>query len=93
MAAHTHGLAVGVGPAAQSSAASAQSNLGFLAGYSGTNQYGYYWTAPPSPLVAMDPGIVAHAGAATPAAHENRQPCLALNFCICLEGEYPINPN
>lgn len=26
------------------------------------------------------------------AAHENRQPCLALNFCICLDGNYPVRP-
>jgi microcystin-dependent protein len=26
-------------------------------------------------------------------AHENRQPVLALNWCICLDGEYPVNPN
>lgn len=26
-------------------------------------------------------------------AHENRQPVLALNWCICLNGEYPVNPN
>lgn len=26
------------------------------------------------------------------AVHENRQPCLALNFCICLDGNYPVRP-
>lgn len=33
------------------------------------------------------------AGAAEPAAHENRQPFLALNFCICNDGLYPVNPD
>jgi len=26
-------------------------------------------------------------------AHENRQPYLALNFCICLYGDFPPKPN
>ncbi len=25
-------------------------------------------------------------------AHNNMQPYLALNFCICLQGEYPVRP-
>lgn len=31
-------------------------------------------------------------GAPVPAAHENRQPFMPMNFCICLNGIYPVNP-
>ena len=31
-------------------------------------------------------------GVPNPAAHENRQPYLALNYCICIDGEYPYRP-
>ncbi|HET6152682.1 MAG TPA: tail fiber protein [Marmoricola sp.] len=41
-------------------------------------------------LVAMHPGAIGFAGKSYP--HENRQPLLALNFCICIAGFYP-NPN
>jgi microcystin-dependent protein len=36
----------------------------------------------------MAMNAVSPAGGATP--HENRQPYLALRFCICEEGEYPV---
>lgn len=32
------------------------------------------------------------AGAATVSPHENRQPCLALNFCINYNGTFPSRP-
>lgn len=41
--------------------------------------------------VAMDPSTVALTGAGT--AHENRQPYLAIGFCICTSnGYYPSRP-
>lgn len=39
-----------------------------------------------------DQTITPGGGAVGPAAHENRQPFLPLNFCICLVGAFPINP-
>jgi len=39
------------------------------------------------PLVAMDPRMVSAIGGNQ--SHENRQPFLALNFCIALQGIFP----
>lgn len=36
----------------------------------------------------LSPQMVGAIGGSS--AHENRQPFLAMNFCICLYGEYPI---
>lgn len=35
----------------------------------------------------MDPGVIGNTGGSQP--HENRQPFLALNFCIALQGIFP----
>ena len=42
---------------------------------------------PGSNLTGMHPSVVGVTGGSTP--HENRQPFLALNICICLRGEFP----
>ncbi len=42
-----------------------------------------------APMHSMNPSMMAANQAATSAAHENRQPYLAMNFIICLEGIYP----
>ncbi|MDR0202703.1 MAG: tail fiber protein [Delftia acidovorans] len=39
---------------------------------------------------AMAPTALLPAGGSQP--HSNLQPVLALNFCICLYGEYPVKP-
>ncbi len=44
------------------------------------------------PTQTISPGGGAVSPAA-PTAHENRQPYLPINFCICLFGTYPPNPN
>lgn len=36
----------------------------------------------------LSPQMIGNMGNST--AHENRQPYLAMNFCICMYGEYPI---
>lgn len=41
-------------------------------------------------LNAAAVGVAGGNGATLP--HENRQPFLALNFCISLNGEYPVRP-
>jgi microcystin-dependent protein len=38
----------------------------------------------------MDPRSIGPSGGSQ--GHENRQPYLAVNFCICLYGEYPSRP-
>jgi microcystin-dependent protein len=43
--------------------------------------------APPSNVVAMDPGAVQTVGGSQP--HENRQPYLTVSFCIALVGIFP----
>ncbi|MDQ6525250.1 tail fiber protein [Nocardioides sp. LHD-245] len=42
---------------------------------------------PGSNLTAMHPAVVGVSGGS--AAHENRQPFLALSICICIQGDYP----
>ena len=42
-----------------------------------------------TPSVAMAASMLEQAGSSQPQPHENRQPFLALNFCIALEGVFP----
>lgn len=44
------------------------------------------------PTSVLMPGAVQAAGSASPTPHENRQPYLVLNYCICLYGEWPSRP-
>jgi microcystin-dependent protein len=37
----------------------------------------------------FSPSMSTGFGSASPQPHENRQPALAINFCICLTGAYP----
>jgi microcystin-dependent protein len=39
---------------------------------------------------AVGPALGNASGSADP--HENRQPYLVMNFCICVEGLYPVRP-
>ncbi|MBP7460913.1 MAG: phage tail protein [Candidatus Delongbacteria bacterium] len=48
-----------------------------------------YASAADSPGM-MNPNVIAPIGGSQ--SHENRQPYLTLNFCIALEGEYPVRP-
>lgn len=45
----------------------------------------YY--APPGQITPLSPNSIGSAGGASP--HENRQPFLAVNFCIALQGIFP----
>jgi microcystin-dependent protein len=47
---------------------------------------------PPVPDTVLNPATISTAGAGSPLGHENRQPYLATNFCICIDGMYPIRP-
>jgi microcystin-dependent protein len=42
-----------------------------------------------APNAKMNTGSIGRAGAHLPVPHENRQPFLALRYCICFDGEYP----
>jgi len=44
------------------------------------------YATPATPGMALNPASIV-AGASTP--HENRQPTMALNWCICTSGAYP----
>lgn len=66
--------------------------------FGGENSSGFaeYVAAPNPPVnpqpVAMHPATISVAGQSQP--HENRQPFLALQFCICAtDGEFPVRPN
>lgn len=43
-----------------------------------------------APQVTLDPSTIGAAGSNAP--HENRQPYLAMNYCISLNGEWPPRP-
>lgn len=67
---------------------SRQPNGGFVAGDA---RNPLYKSDPePATLVQMSPYALAAVGGGQP--HVNIQPSLALNFCICLNGEYPMRP-
>lgn len=78
MPAHGHGLMAGTTPASTSPAG----NVMAPTAVGGGNVYRAPGTAAPMAGVA-----IGAAGAGQP--HENRQPYLALNFCIALQGIFP----
>lgn len=53
------------------------------------------WNNLQTPDVSMAAQMVAPTGGSgnTVLPHENRQPFLVMNFCICLSGEYPVKPD
>jgi microcystin-dependent protein len=80
--AHTHQLNVYRQPVVALQHNTPLANDGLIA-LTGTSAF--VPTTPPN--VSLSPTAVATAGGSMP--HENRQPMLALNFCIALEGEFP----
>lgn len=58
-----------------------------VSGTTPTNVSSY--TATGTPDVTLAAQTFGAAGAASPAAHENRQPYLPMQFCICWDGLYP----
>jgi len=56
-------------------------------GDSGTTIARAFKSAPDSLATSMSPDVLGGAGGGQP--HENRQPFLAFNFCIALEGVWP----
>ncbi|MBD3827613.1 tail fiber protein [Stenotrophomonas sp.] len=80
--AHTHDL-VAYAQAAAKRVATPVAN-GALS-MPGSNAIKSFSSAPPN--TSMAPNMLAPSGGG--GAHENRQPYLAVNFCIALEGQFP----
>ena len=77
---HTHALQASTQAANSPSPTAPQGNVFGVT--SGNQIYG-----PPNNLTAFEPTTVTAIGGSQP--HENRQPYLALNFCIALQGVFP----
>lgn len=87
--AHTHTLQrLGAKTTAQKSA-KAIANTSYVGVLSVPNSYNAPMAVPnTAPNTTLAQNVVAVAGQG--AAHDNRQPYLGLNFCICLNGTYPV---
>ncbi len=59
----------------------------FPAAVAATSPQVYVQPTSPASLTPLNPASLAPAGTAT--AHENRQPTMALNWCICISGSFP----
>lgn len=83
---HVHGLNAYSQTAAGSGVSAPVAGGGFsFLGSSTTSR-----TFNASPNTQMAPNMIGIAGGSQP--HENRQPYLALNFCIALQGVFPQRP-
>lgn len=83
---HGHALWAQDGPATQATPTGAVLAQGGSTGSRPTPVPTYALAAPDTPMALA---------ALTPSAggghmHNNTQPCLALNFCICISGTYPV---
>lgn len=54
----------------------------------GTGQ-GTVYRTPTSVLTHLNPISITTTGNSSPAAHNNMQPSIVLNFCICIDGLFP----
>jgi microcystin-dependent protein len=91
MPAHNHRVNVDSSAGATSKAATTSTVLGQSSGTSSTGQQlaiNAYGTG--GPATALDSRAISNVGGSLP--HENRQPFLALNFCMALQGIFP-SPN
>lgn len=76
---HSHGLMMGNGTGTRSASPAA----GHVISSPGKTRI----YSPTAPSLAMSTQSVSIAGQSQP--HENRQPYMAMNHCICLSGNYP----
>lgn len=83
---HTHAIAVQTAPATESAPGGQFLAKGVTSGRPAPQST--YVPEPPNTLLAVQ--ALAPAGASQP--HDNQQPHLALNFCICLSGIFPSRP-
>lgn len=84
---HTHQVNGAVAPSATTMVATPASNSLLSHPMSGSTAY-LSLQNQNSPNTLMSNATIQFTG--TSAAHNNMQPYLALNFCICLDGEYPV---
>lgn len=77
--AHTHALA------ASTQVATRRPPPGRMLATDTSTNAEYY--APPGAITSLSPNSIGSTGGALP--HENRQPFLAVNFCIALQGIFP----
>jgi microcystin-dependent protein len=85
---HDHTGNVYTGPATTTSPDSA--NIPAVSPPGAALPYINYTKAGPKPdMTTLSPSAMATVGLFTPQAHENRQPFLVMNFCICTYGVYP----
>lgn len=59
-------------------------------GTDSSTTYSTYKASPNTQPVTMSPSIISPVGQNQP--HENRQPFLVMQFCICYDGVYPSKP-
>ena len=94
MPAHTHNLTAQVGSPAASDTQAPAANISVLTRlYSGAEvgtslKVCKAFLPSTTPNTSLAPATVGSAGSG--GAHENRQPFLAMSFCICWQGEFPI---
>ena len=93
IASHNHSLTFQVTPTVADRIGAAvtgavPSNPGVATGTTITNIHGFAAGTANTTLASAAVGVV---GGATP--HENRQPQLTVNFCMCTAGFYPIRQN
>lgn len=108
MANHKHifnGATPGTGTTAAGSLENVPTNTSYISnifalavGSTTTGQLGRaYGPATASPLALMNVNAISIAGGDptnhVAQAHNNMMPYQVINFCICVEGDYPVNPN
>lgn len=85
---HNHALFGGASTAGPTSYVQTPANNNYIGHVPGTGQQSY--TTQLTSQVSMSPTAVSWVGGGT--AHENRQPFLVMNYIICYDGEYPLQP-
>ena len=90
MPTHNHGAGLHVSSAnATQSAATAGSTIGTPGAISGRDFAGTFGFNAGTPDVAMNAGAVTTANNGSSQAFSNEQPSTAVNYIICINGEYP----
>jgi len=85
VSAHNHALLCNLYPSSSNPPAS-----NMRLGVDSSQTFASYKVAPNTQQTVMNANIVAPVGQNQP--HENRQPYLAIQFCICYDGIWPAKP-
>lgn len=84
---HDHTVSVSVAPSTSTNPSGLMPSV-FAVASPGV-YYNYTKAITKPTLVAMEPRSMQAFGSNSPTPHENRQPYLAMNFCICTNGIFP----